>query len=101
VIDPPSDTVAPPVIPPVVLTVIDEFWSCAFPIVEVATTCPPAFTARSDDESPVNARLVVVAFVVVPLVTVSEAMVDDAERISPRVVVGARYPLPCTEKSRN
>jgi hypothetical protein len=76
--------------------VIDEFWSCAFPIVDEAMTCPLLLTARRDEVSPVNARFVVVAFVVVLLVTVRELIVEEAETIKPRVVVGARYPDPCT-----
>ena len=44
--------------------------------------------------------LVEVAKVVVPNDTVSEPMVEEAEMMIPRVVVGARYPFPCTERSR-
>ncbi len=88
--EPPREIVLPPVRPPAVLMVIDEFSSCAFPIVDEAMTCPLALTARSDDESPVNARLVVVAFVVVALTAVRFEKVEEAVTIKPRVVVGAR-----------
>jgi hypothetical protein len=48
---------------------------------------------RSDEVIPVNARLVVVAFVVVPLNTVSRSIVDEARTMIPmEVVVGRRLP---------
>ncbi len=56
---------------------------------------------RLVEEAVVLNIFVVVALVVVPFVTVKAEMVDDAERIKPRVVVGARYPLPWIEKSLN
>ena len=64
-------------------------------------TIPFASVVRSLDVCPVIARLVEVAFVVVPFVTVSEEMVEEALTMRPRVVVGARYPFPWTERSRN
>ena len=44
--------------------------------------------------------LVEVALVVVPYVEVMERSVEEAVMRKPRVVVGARYPLPWTERSR-
>ncbi len=56
---------------------------------------------RLVEEAVVAKELVEVAFVEVELVEVSKFTVEDAETMSPRVVVGARYPLPCTERSLN
>ena len=50
---------------------------------------------------PVIARLVVVAFVVVPFVTERLLIVDDAVTKIPRVVVGARAPNELIDQSRN
>ena len=55
---------------------------------------------RFVDDAVVEKMFVVVAKVVVPKPTERFEIVEDAERMSPRVVVGARYPFPCTEKSR-
>jgi hypothetical protein len=46
-------------------------------------------------------KFVDVAKVVVPNPTESEPIVEDALTISPRVVVGARYPLPWTVRAEN
>jgi len=69
--------------------------------VVVATTAPAALVARSDDERPVIAKRVVVAFVEVLLMMERLKMVLEAFTRMPRVVVGARYPLPCTDQSPN
>jgi hypothetical protein len=53
---------------------------------------PVAFVLRSEDVTDEIARLVDVALVVVPLVTVRDEMVEDAATMTPRVDVGARYP---------
>ena len=98
--EPPSDTDPPPVIPPRVFKVMDEFWSCAFPMVDVATTCPEAFTERSDEERPVSARLVVVALVVVLLMTEREPIVEEDDTSMPSVVVGRSEPATILQ-SRN
>ena len=55
---------------------------------------PFELVLRNEDASPERTRLVVVAFVVVLFVIVSEPIVEEAVMMSPRVVVGARYPLP-------
>jgi hypothetical protein len=52
----------------------------------------------SDDET---ARFVDVAFVVVPKPTVSAVIVEEAFKMRPRVVVGARYPLPWMVRAEN
>jgi hypothetical protein len=57
-------------------------------------TVPPNLAAVAN-------KFVLVANVVVPNPTLSDEIVEDAFRISPRVVVGARYPFPCTESSPN
>ncbi len=49
---------------------------------------------RLVEEAVVLNIFVVVALVVVPFVTVKAEIVDDAEMIKPRVVVGVRYPFP-------
>jgi hypothetical protein len=65
----------------------------------------PAFRVvakRLVEDAVVEKRLVVVAFVVVefPLM-VRFPTVEEAVRRIPLVVVGARYPVPCTDQSRN
>ena len=64
---PPRDTAPPPPKGVAVLTVREEFWSWALPMVDEAITCPFGFTARREEVSPVKAKLVVVALVVVEL----------------------------------
>jgi hypothetical protein len=65
----------------------------------------PAFRVvakRLVEDAVVEKRLVVVAFVVVELpLMVRFPTVEEAVRIMPRVVVGARYPSPCTDQSPN
>lgn len=46
-----------------------------------------------------TARLVEVALVLVPFVTVREEIVEDAARMMPLVEVGARYPFPWIDQS--
>jgi hypothetical protein len=60
----------------------------------------PVSEAR--ERVPEMRELVVVAFVVVELpLMVRFPTVEEAVRIMPRVVVGARYPSPCTDQSPN
>ena len=63
------------------------------------TTEPREFVLRRDEEIDEIARLGDVAFVVVELPEIVRLalIVEEAEMMRPRVVVGARYPLPCTE----
>ena len=56
---------------------------------------------RLVDDAVVAKKLVDVALVEVLKVLVRANMVEEAEMMRPRVDVGARYPLPCTERSRN
>ena len=57
-----------------------------------AITPPVELVLRRVEVRPVNARLVVVAFVVVPKFTVRRSIVDEALMLIPRVVVGVRAP---------
>ncbi len=71
-----------------------------------STTRPLPAIVRSDAKrfvelAVVEKKFVEVANVVVPNPTESELMVEDAATIRPRVVVGARYPFPCIDQSRN
>jgi hypothetical protein len=60
----------------------------------------PVSEAR--ERVPEMRELVVVALVVVELpLMVRFPTVEEAVRIMPRVVVGARYPSPCTDQSPN
>ena len=70
-------------------------------MVDEATTWPVELTERIALVRPVNARLVVVALVVVPLRTKRPVMVDDELTYSPRVEVGARAPNELIENSLN
>ena len=59
------------------------------------------FVVKRLVEDAVLAKVLVdVAKVEVAKVEVRDAMVEEAVMMRPRVVVGARYPLPCTERSR-
>ena len=68
---PPNETAPPPANGPLVLTVTLEFWSWALPMVDEAMTWPLGLTASKEEVRPVNARLVVVADVVVAVLMVS------------------------------
>ena len=97
VIEPPSATFEP-------LIVTEAFWSWLFPIVEVATTEPFAFTARSVLARLVIANVVEVAFVNVVLakalapekVLLFARSVEDAAVIVPELPREMPVPLTVT-----
>jgi len=81
----------------VVERVAVKFWRVVEPEAEMvpAERVPRVamFELRFVDEAVVAKVLVEVALVLVLLMVVRAVMVEDAETITPTVVVGARYPL--------
>src|ERR1700733_7100126 len=84
VMEPPNETPEP-------LTVTDEFWSWLFPMVEVATTEPFAFTARRVFARLVIANVVEVAFV---KVVFAKALVPEKVLLLARRVKDAAVMVP-------